>query len=513
MSTSHQSIEKISDTISFHARQVQDLPWRTEPEIDAERQRYLVERLAITPDIERGIYSLRDVKLGRADIEWMLATQENRRGPRGWNGEHRPAQVGLDLRGADLRQINLSGMPLARMFGGRNWVVQFPSIEEQRDLARVHLEGADLGGAHLEEAFLGGAHLEEAFLGGAHLEGAYLREVHLEGSDLEGARLEGANLVGAHLEGANLVGAHLEGANLVGAHLEGANLVGARLEGANLVGAHLEGANLVGAHLEGANLVGASLRGKPVSADYLKRVRQWDKETLLPANLQGAFFNSATTLEDIILGEEKYGFVSLADVHWGGVNLSVVDWDAVTMLGDERRARQTTWLYSYQVAVRAYRQLAAVSREQGLNEEALRFAYRAELLQRRVLWRQMLQLRRRGRKGLRRLMHKMVDYFFSWLFDLLAGYGYKPLRSLIAYPLVIGTFTVIFYALGMVYGPHLSWGELLAMSMASFHGRSFFPDQSYLAGPQAFVALLEAFVGVIIEVSFIVAFVQRFFRK
>jgi hypothetical protein len=68
MSTSHQSIEKISDTISFHARQVQDLPWRTEPEIDAERQRYLVERLAITPDIERGIYSLRDVKLGRADI-------------------------------------------------------------------------------------------------------------------------------------------------------------------------------------------------------------------------------------------------------------------------------------------------------------------------------------------------------------------------------------------------------------------------------------------------------------
>src|SRR6266699_655744 len=443
MCTSHQSIEKISDTISFHTRQVQDLPWRTEPEIDAERQRYLVERLAITPDIKRGIYSFKDVKLSRADIEWMLATQENRRGPRGWNGEHRPAQVGLDLRGADLCQINLSGMPLARMVGGRNWVVQFPSIEEQRDLARVHLERADLSGAHLE----------------------------------------------------------------------GANLVGAHLEGANLVGAHLEGANLAGAHLEGANLVGASLRGKPVSADYLKRVRQWDKETLLPANLQGAFFNSATAVEDIILGEEKYGFVSLADAHWGGVNLSVVDWDAVTMLGDERRARQTTWLYSYQVAVRAYRQLAAVTREQGLNEEALRFAYRAELLQRRVLWRQMLQLKRRGRTGLRRLMHKMVDYFFSWLFDLLAGYGYKPLRSLIAYLLVIGTFTVIFYALGMVYGPHLSWGELLATSMASFHGRSFFPDQSHLAGPQAFVALIEAFVGVIIEVSFIVAFVRRFYSK
>jgi uncharacterized protein YjbI with pentapeptide repeats len=487
------TFQQIIDTIPFYAWQARDLPWRTESEIDTERQKYLAERRAITPDIERGIYPFKDVKLSRADVEWMLATHEDRQGPPSWNYERPRAQMGLDLRGADLRKVNLSGLPLARMLGGRNWVVQFPSIEEQRDLARAHLEGADLGGAHLEEAFLAGAHLEEAFLAGAHLEGAYLREVHLEGADLEGA-----NLVGAHLEGA---------------HLEGANLVGAHLERANLVGAHLEGTNLVGAHLEGTNLVGASLRGKHVPADYLKRVRQWDKDTLLPANLQGAYFNSATALEDIILGEEKYGFVSLADVHWEGVNLSVVDWDAVTMLGDERRARQTTWLPSYQVAVRAYRQLAATLREQGLNEEALRFAYRAELLQRRVLWRQMLQLRRRGRKGLRRLLHKTVDYFFSWLFDLLAGYGYKPLRSLVAYLFVIGAFTVIYYALGMVYGPHLSWGELLDVSMASFHGRGFFPDQSKLADPQVFIALIEAFLGVIIEVSFIVAFVRRFFRK
>ncbi len=48
--------------------------WRTEPEIDTERQRYLAERRAIAPDIEQGIYPFRGIKLSRADVEWLLAT-------------------------------------------------------------------------------------------------------------------------------------------------------------------------------------------------------------------------------------------------------------------------------------------------------------------------------------------------------------------------------------------------------------------------------------------------------
>ena len=54
--------------------------WRTEPEIDVERQKYLAERRSITPDIEQGIYSFKGIKLTRADIEWLLATHENGRG-------------------------------------------------------------------------------------------------------------------------------------------------------------------------------------------------------------------------------------------------------------------------------------------------------------------------------------------------------------------------------------------------------------------------------------------------
>jgi hypothetical protein len=42
----------------------------------------------------------------------------------------------------------------------------------------------------------------------------------------------------------------------------------------------------------------------------------------------------------------------------------------------------------YRAAVRANRQLATALRDQGLNEDADRFGYRAQVLQRRVLRRQ-----------------------------------------------------------------------------------------------------------------------------
>src|SRR5947199_9737361 len=55
--------------------------WRTEPEVDSERQKYLARRRAIAPDIEKGRYPLRDIKLSRAAVEGLLATHENGRGP------------------------------------------------------------------------------------------------------------------------------------------------------------------------------------------------------------------------------------------------------------------------------------------------------------------------------------------------------------------------------------------------------------------------------------------------
>src|SRR5260221_8252627 len=56
--------------------QAQGMLWRTEPEIEEERQAYLTERRVVEPDIERGTYPFRDenggIKLTRADVEWLL---------------------------------------------------------------------------------------------------------------------------------------------------------------------------------------------------------------------------------------------------------------------------------------------------------------------------------------------------------------------------------------------------------------------------------------------------------
>src|SRR2546423_8988791 len=91
--------------------ETQGQPWRTEPEIDAERQKYLAERRAIVPDIEQGIYPFKDIKLSRADVEWLIATHDNRCGSVEWNGHSGHENEGLDLRGAILQRVDLHGLP------------------------------------------------------------------------------------------------------------------------------------------------------------------------------------------------------------------------------------------------------------------------------------------------------------------------------------------------------------------------------------------------------------------
>lgn len=374
----------------------QGLPWRHEPEIDAERQKYLTERRKIKPDRDQGNYPFRDIKLTRADVEWLLATHDNGRGPVNWSDESQRNREGLDLRGADLRGVDLSYLPFAGLIAGNDRIMF--TENNLNEAWQIHLEGADLSNAHLEKANLSNAHLEEA------------------------------NLFRAHLEGADLFRAHLEGAGLYFAHLEG-------------------------------------------------------------AYLRGAYFDSETRLDSVVLSNNKNVVVSLVDVHWGDVNVAVVDWAAVALLGEEQ------YMIIPEIAVRAYRQLAVVLHNQGLNEDAARFAYRAQLMQRKVFW----------NYGIR----KFTQYLFSLFIDLLAGYGYKPWRSFAAYIVVICIFAAIYLHLG----PHLAWNEAIVISMTAFHGRGFFPTQFQPGDPQALVAAIEAFVGLLIEVTFIATLTQRLFGK
>jgi len=110
------------------------------------------------------------------------------------------------------------------------------------------------------------------------------------------------------------------------------------------------------------------------------------------------------------------------------------------------------------------------------------------------------------------IFHTTVDclqYTLSLVLDLLTGYGYKPGRSFLAYILVIGIFSALYYHLGA----HLAWNEAIVISMTAFHGRGFFPEQFKPDDPQALVAAIEAFVGLLIEVTFIATLTQRLFGK
>jgi hypothetical protein len=150
------------------------------------------------------------------------------------------------------------------------------------------------------------------------------------------------------------------------------------------------------------------------------------------------------------------------------------------------------------VAVRANRQLATALRDQGLSEDADHFAYRAQLCQRIVLRRQ----------------HHFLRYLGSMFLWLIAGYGYKPLRSLLTYLLVVGGFAGAYFLLGTNVSPALDLHGALVFSLTSFHGRGFAPGSSRSPdNPVTTLAAVEAILGLLIEISFIATFTQRFFSR
>ena len=115
----------------------QQPPWRTEPEIEVARQEQLTRCLATAPDIQRGIYPFKGMKLSRADVEWLLVTYQNEGDSKGRGNEQN--RRGLDLRGADLRYVDLHGLPLARLRGSLTREEWEDATAEQRAAAVLPL--------------------------------------------------------------------------------------------------------------------------------------------------------------------------------------------------------------------------------------------------------------------------------------------------------------------------------------------------------------------------------------
>lgn len=476
----------LQERLKQHWKQ-QGQPWRIEPEIDADRQKYLEERRKITPNHINGIFPFGGIKLSRADVEWLLATHDNGHGPLFWEKDRPvPFPIGLDLRGALLQNVNLRHLPLAYLQGGIYTGDRWTYTNEQRDAMVIHLEGADLQGTHLEQANLIGAHLEIA----------HLREAHLERAQIGGAHLQDAFLLLTHLEEANLQGANLESASICESSLIGASLKDAKLNGATIARSTLEGVVMSGARLDDAHLSQQNMEGVV-----------FEKASFGRADLRRASFDHTTDFEDARFSDEKGIGPQVGDVHWGDVSLAGVDdWSSVKILKDEydasipinsfkSRKGKSTRIKEYQVATRAYRQLVVVLRNQGLNDEANRFAYRAQLMQ-RIAYRHQ---------------RKIGQYLGSWFLDQLSGYGYKPLRSFRTYIIVVLAFAFWYFMIGHSVGPSLTPFGSLVFSVTSFHGRGFFPGGITLDAQLTRVAALEAFVGLLIEVTFIATLTRRLF--
>lgn len=362
-------------------------------------------------------------------------------------------------------------------------------------------KGADLTNALLISADLTGVFLTNAHLNGARPIGTHLGDAHLDGADLTGAYLNGATLTGAYLFNATLINAALTGAKLTGVKLNDANLSGAYLGIANLSGAGLSRAILRSAdlsyatltdtylqeaHLEGADLTNAHLEGADFSKAYLEG-----------ADLRSAWLDSKTVLSKATLDTTT----RLGDIQWSGVgavNLTQIDWEQVPSLGDEHGVGRHTDASVHEAAVRAYRQLAAQLRAQGVSEVADRFAYRAQVCQR----------------GVFRRKHQWAGWVLQTLLAVLAGYGFRLWRIFAAYLFVLTIFAALYFVLGLPKTQDVSTlnraGDAFLVSLTAIHGRVFL-EQLGQYSAQAWVAAVESVVGIVIEGVFVAMLIQRFF--
>jgi uncharacterized protein YjbI with pentapeptide repeats len=317
--------------------------------------------------------------------------------------------------------------------------------------------------------------------------------------------------MGVNLQGAMLYETQAQEAALPLAHLEAADLRLSNFQRASLRSAHFAAAVFMRAHFEGADCTSSYFVATVDSTwEQLRKRIPTLPAQLEGADLRGVFFDSATTLAGSLLFN-VIGYqtgVQLADVHWGAANLAVINWSDQLpakgpLLGDELAARRLRnedspdALQAMVTSVRASRQLAVELRDQGLNEDADKFAYRAQFCQKHVL----LKQRRYG------------GYLLSQALDMIAGYGYLPLRTLYTYVSMILAFAAFYLLASQFTAPHLSWDEAIVLSMSSFHGRGFFNQQVQLGDAYARLAAIEALAGLLTEVSFIATFTQRFLGK
>ena len=347
---------------------------------------------------------------------------------------------------------------------GQPWRRESEIDVERQQFLRQQLDSEIEKIAPFDGISLGRADLE--WLGRRHQEKSVGKEIQPYKLTLQSSILSAVDCGHLPLEGVDFRGAQLEGADFYRAQLKGASFGGAVLEGAGFQSAQLEGADFRGAKLEGADFYGAQLEG----ADFRG------------ATISNAIFEVATFVTNQGVG------LTVADVTgWDERSLPIREWLQVKWLGDEaiakvhrneegKRKDVTTHFEDYFAATRAYRQISIALDGMGRKEEAEKFAYRGQVMQRKMLWWSIWQ---EERTFWQRLTNGRA-WLFSGLLTLLSGYGYRFGRSFSWYVGVLVLFALLYLHISQGVPPHstipnhLSWFDACILSISDMVGRGFF---------------------------------------
>ena len=530
-------------------------PWRTEPEIDVKRQAMLNQYLTTMADSERGCYPFKDIgtKLSRADVEWLLASRVD--GNVDWSNVHQRECAGLDLRGADLRKVRLSGLPLTHMRGGLisdEWVL---ATDHQRDLAGVHLERADLRGAHLEGADLCGAHLEgnEEFPNPADLRMSFFDNTTiLEGITLGDETYGFVPLADVRWGKVNLTRVDWSQVHRLGEEYATQWKMPIEYQAAIRANRQL----VTELQAQGLNEAATYFAYR---AHVNKRFMR-PQQAILPVVLR-VFVRERMPLPKVLLRleERRYGqHISKHPLKSALIKLVPLLF-VLTLIALLNSLALVLLLGLCLVAILA---VLPILRKRGPQPPQYRHQHRqvpppgllSQEQRRRQQWLlllgfllgtpksrlpllmgsptvalQQIPLLRRFSKRWQAhslpigillsflLLLLLFDdtlvcygrYIFSLVLSLLTGYGYKPARILSWYLVVVFGFAGFYIIFG-----HLAPFEALIFSLTSFHGRGLFPGNNhYLVNSVAMIAIIEGVIGLFLEICLIATYLWRLVQK
>lgn len=370
----------------------------------------------------------------------------------------------------------------------------FESFEEA-----INFRSARFSAAALSHINFAHADLRDAVIANCTFSNANLVSSDLSGANIVNSTFDDADLTLADLSDIFITESPFNKADLSFANLSGAFINQGIFNNAIFTMADLSGARIGDTTFNDANFVGAKVCGAILVADFsgvdMTQTRM-DSATML---------GGARDADDAFLLNEKS---RLLDVAWNGAILANVPWDKLTRLGDEDDIKAATSrierVNALRDAARAYRGLAKALQAQGQTDPAIRYRKRELQLERRAQFRRFA----------------FGSWIFSWLFNIVAGYGDRPKRAFFCYLTVVGFFTGVYWAItNQVFGfiqshsVHLAWYEAIVLSISSFHGRGFFPNSLSLGDPIALVAAAEAVIGLFIELILVATFTQRLFAR